>query len=404
MEQHAETIPGFTMQSELFYLKFITGMQGGVSSKLLEFETDWYEVMEILLSRLQDEPEHKDQFEIIASRDLEYWARIQPGGDTLNLKIIVQLEEKRYFLPPSGSRKTLRLIFNDRFSTQVVFHARKKVLMNSLRNLASIAVADQFTKSEDIETLHSEIPKTLLPDVKRSFNNCWTPRHFRSRVETCSWSCICKDWRKLPAGMLDAGVKKSTRRRLYKQGQVQQPNRRSQQNKSFTQKDLKASGRKKVEKKEPLRKAKINELSKRTLDSKRPAAKAPKISSSKTSSRQTNGKKNPKEQKSRSKLDTKSLKAIGKKKGESIKELKEKVKIMKKDLKNMMESVNKVERYSGNKNKSAVKKTVSAGRASKNTRLVKKMANTELPTRKSARISQSSSKSSSSSRTSKRRK
>merc|ERR1712105_478890 len=89
---HADTVPGFTMQSEGFYLKFVTGLQCGVSSKLLEYETDWYEVMEIILSRLQDEPESKERFEIIASRDLEYWARVQPGGEALNLKIRVVLE------------------------------------------------------------------------------------------------------------------------------------------------------------------------------------------------------------------------------------------------------------------------------------------------------------------------
>ena len=44
-----DTVPGFTMQSENFYMKFITGLQCGVSSKLLEYETDWYEVMEIVL-------------------------------------------------------------------------------------------------------------------------------------------------------------------------------------------------------------------------------------------------------------------------------------------------------------------------------------------------------------------
>ena len=80
-------MPGFTMQC-------------GVSSRLLEYETDWYEVMEIILSRLQDEQEDKERFEVIASRDLEYWAKMQPGGDSLNLKIRVMLEEKRYFESP----------------------------------------------------------------------------------------------------------------------------------------------------------------------------------------------------------------------------------------------------------------------------------------------------------------
>ena len=88
-QERADTVPGFTMQSENFYLKFITGLQCGVSSRLLEYETDWYEVMEIILSRLQDEQEDKERFEVIASRDLEYW---------------VMLEEKRYFESPAGFR------------------------------------------------------------------------------------------------------------------------------------------------------------------------------------------------------------------------------------------------------------------------------------------------------------
>ena len=146
----ADTVPGFLMQSENFFLKFITGLQCGVSSKLLEYETDWYEVMEIILSRLQDEPESKERFEIIASRDLEYWARVQPGGEALNLKIRVVLEEKRYFQPPSGSRKTLRLVFNDRFSTQVLFHVRKKQFLRSLKDLATAAVADQINNEGQI--------------------------------------------------------------------------------------------------------------------------------------------------------------------------------------------------------------------------------------------------------------
>ena len=40
------------MQSENFHLKFITARVCTVSSRLLEFETDWYKVIEIILSRL----------------------------------------------------------------------------------------------------------------------------------------------------------------------------------------------------------------------------------------------------------------------------------------------------------------------------------------------------------------
>jgi len=187
-----DTVPGFTMQSENFYMKFITGLQCGVSSKLLEYETDWYEVMEIVLSRFEDEPETKDKFELIAARDLEYWARAQPGGDSLNLRISVLLEEKRYFEPPLGSRKALRLVFNDRFSTQVIFHVRKKQLMKSLVQLSELAVAELIPKEETLSNLESELPQNLISGVSRAFHNCWTPRFFRSKVEKCPASCVCK--------------------------------------------------------------------------------------------------------------------------------------------------------------------------------------------------------------------
>ncbi len=48
-----------------------------------------YEVMEILLSRLEDEPASQATLQTVAGRDLEHWALAQPGGDTLNLKIQV---------------------------------------------------------------------------------------------------------------------------------------------------------------------------------------------------------------------------------------------------------------------------------------------------------------------------
>jgi len=249
---HADTVPGFTMQSEAFFLKFVTGLQCGVSSKLLEYETDWYEVMEILLSRLQDEPERKEKFQTIASRDLEYWARIQPGGDTLNLKIRVSLEEKRYFLPPSGSRKTLRLIFNDRFSTQVIFHARKKMLLKSLRELAAIAVADHFKDGENIKKLDTELPRTVIPDVKKAFDNCWTPRFFRSQIVACPPWCACKSWKRPLALTVEGKVKTPTRRELYKKVVGKPVSKKSQQKKSIKKIEVKSNKQVKSRKSEKV--------------------------------------------------------------------------------------------------------------------------------------------------------
>ena len=97
-EDQSDTLPGFKMQSENFVLKSIAGLQKGVCSRLLEFKTDWFYMMEILLNRLEDEPVNLDKFQVIASRDLENWAQIQPGEDTPKLKIKVEVKEEKLYL------------------------------------------------------------------------------------------------------------------------------------------------------------------------------------------------------------------------------------------------------------------------------------------------------------------
>jgi len=364
--QHADTVPGFTMQSEGFYLKFVTGLQCGVSSRLLEYETDWYEVMEILLSRLQDEPEHKERFETIASRDLEYWARIQPGGDTLNLKIRVSLEEKRYHLPPNGTRKNLRLIFNDRFSTEVIFYARKKMLLKSLKDLAAVSVADHFNTETSIGKLHGEIPKSLIPDVIKAFNNCWTARFWRTKIVPCPYWCICKAKKKSPLALSEIKLKTPNPRRqlTYKKvaekhvrptqkkkivkknaqskKSVQVPNKKGNKSNKKSEHEIRFNknanqGDKKTSKKKPVSKA--------TDSAKKKPVRQELKKTTGTSKNNTIGdaRKNVSKGKSsagKNQKTTPSVKKVDlKKNSNNLKALKDKVKAMKNKLKALMETV-----------------------------------------------------------------
>ena len=40
--EHPDTTPGFEMESPSFVLTFVTGLQRGVESSMLEMDTDWY--------------------------------------------------------------------------------------------------------------------------------------------------------------------------------------------------------------------------------------------------------------------------------------------------------------------------------------------------------------------------
>ena len=134
--------------------------------------------------------------QVIASRDLENWALIQPGGDTLMLKIKVEMEEKLYLrqiLPTStlvkpvnptskqlGKMKAIKLTFSDRYSTQVVFHIKKKKSkkVRSLRQLAALVVSDSLRSLGEPGKLAQEgvLPAHLVPDLEAAWTNCWTQR------------------------------------------------------------------------------------------------------------------------------------------------------------------------------------------------------------------------------------
>ena len=51
-----ETVPGFTLQSSQFMVKFVAGFQKGKVSNSLEYNTDWMEVMIIILETLEISP------------------------------------------------------------------------------------------------------------------------------------------------------------------------------------------------------------------------------------------------------------------------------------------------------------------------------------------------------------
>jgi hypothetical protein len=84
-------------------------------------------------------------------------------------------------MPPLGSRKTMKLTFNDRFTTQVIFHVKKKQLLRSLVSIASEAVAAQLAVEKNAKWFGdaNELPVCLVRpglSFKRSNLTCPVPR------------------------------------------------------------------------------------------------------------------------------------------------------------------------------------------------------------------------------------
>ena len=163
------TTPGFTMESKKFSLKFLSASQQGTLCHLLEYETDWKEVMQIILDCLEAFPTDKTQVEMVAQKKLEEWTLTQEGGDDLELKVGVIISERRYY--QENRLKSLRLIFSDMFKTVVRFNVIKKKVMKTLKSFSAEAVSSCISYSEDIYKLG--IPRGLFVDLDTAYNDSW---------------------------------------------------------------------------------------------------------------------------------------------------------------------------------------------------------------------------------------
>jgi len=178
-----ETVPGFTLQSPHFMVKFLAGFQKGLVSEILKYETDWMEVMVIILDMLEMFPNSVKSTQNFMASTLENWISSQPGAEHLNIKANAILEEKVFFTPPLGSKKSLKISFTDNFKTEVLFHIKKRTTLKSLKDLCSSAVVDNLKTKEDIDKL--EIPISLIDNLVQEFGNDWSSRYHRNNINCC---------------------------------------------------------------------------------------------------------------------------------------------------------------------------------------------------------------------------
>jgi hypothetical protein len=165
-----DTTPGYTLTSTNFSIKFFCATQRRKVSFLLEYETDWKEVMEILLACLETLPADTARAARLATQRLEAWALLQEGGQELDLKI------KTKFHKSEGHElhKRVVLTFNDMFDTVITFSVRKRRLLQSLSDLAAGAVAPLLRTTEDIRRL--EVPRSLTTKLLAATTDSWRRR------------------------------------------------------------------------------------------------------------------------------------------------------------------------------------------------------------------------------------
>ena len=93
-----DTVPGFTVESDNFMVKFISGIdKKGLLSELFEYETDWTDVFNMILDTLERSPTSVMITKNILATSLENWVTSHPGAENLNIKVNITMEEKVYY-------------------------------------------------------------------------------------------------------------------------------------------------------------------------------------------------------------------------------------------------------------------------------------------------------------------
>ena len=167
---------GHTIETRRFSLQFKSASQNGVRSQILEEKTDWVAVMRILLACLDRNSTDTAMACREASARLEEWAVCQPGGEPLQLRIRVEVKDRKYYR--QDQHKCLWLHFSDVYRTAVMFSVRRKNQMTELRSLAAAAVVSCVVRKEDIERL--EVPRDVIPDMKEAFDDNWRVKYINT--------------------------------------------------------------------------------------------------------------------------------------------------------------------------------------------------------------------------------
>jgi len=174
------TVPGYTIESEEFKIKFVGASQDGVQNYTMEYETDWEDVMSSLMLSLETFSMDVERAEQMAKGELETWARDQDGGEKLNLCMEVKFSERLQALSWVGGSKDLKVKFSDKSHTEANFIVVKKRIVRSLQDLAAESVSVSLKSFSSVSTF--QLPIMLRMSVKKWYFDHWSKRHFNRKM------------------------------------------------------------------------------------------------------------------------------------------------------------------------------------------------------------------------------
>jgi len=159
-------------------LMFISGHQVGLGSHTAEYVLGWKKVMQIIVNVFENEI----RMESIASSLntlISKWAKegwMGRGKKQINFNL--KISEEKFFPPPRGQMKQIKIQFFDELVTSVKFYIRRKFDKTAALTLRHIALSKLcliVNTAESVDFL--ELPKNLSSELKSEIVSCWKMRY-----------------------------------------------------------------------------------------------------------------------------------------------------------------------------------------------------------------------------------
>ena len=132
---------------------------------------DWHNMMTELVNAIEEE-----------QRDMSwvgYWVFSRSFKDMLDINIRdvrIKIINDRFSRKPGDRIKSFAHVllkdFNGILST-LIFEVKKKPEMKMLQSLAAETISSYISKKEDIKYLEAEVPKLLLEDLNKAYDEIW---------------------------------------------------------------------------------------------------------------------------------------------------------------------------------------------------------------------------------------
>ena len=158
-----KTNPGTTRETKNYEIIFVAGHQHHGSSYMVEYESNWVQLMKLILASLEISENTFEDISSFLNRELEKY--LTPG-----INVRLDIFDQTYF--PKKETKSLHLSFADPSKTSLVFLIRRKQVLRSLRDISIQKVSEQ---TSDFGCL--EIPKSLKSDLIDEAKTIWNRRN-----------------------------------------------------------------------------------------------------------------------------------------------------------------------------------------------------------------------------------